>query len=141
MKATTALLIASGFGITACKYIKKAVEPAGRYDHMVSVKYDSVTRLKMTDTLVIFENTCRGCAYENSTEFVLNDTAGVVKLYDIITEDNTPPNMSGGTITKILLVTPQKPGRADVTLYKYYEQEMTARDSAAGQLLAIEVVN
>lgn len=141
MNTKTAFLIASVIGISACKYIKNAENPASRFDHMVSVKYDSVTRLKMSDTLVIFENTCRGCAYENTTKFVLNDTTSVVKLYDIITEDNSPPNMSGGTITKILLITPQKPGKADVTLYKYYEQEMTARDSASGQRITIEVVN
>ncbi|MBK8311990.1 MAG: hypothetical protein IPL04_14870 [Chitinophagaceae bacterium] len=56
----------------------------------------------MTDTLVIYESTCRGCAFEGSTNFEISDSLGIIKLYDIITEDNNPSDMDGGSISKTL---------------------------------------
>lgn len=96
---------------------------------------------KLTDTLVISETTCRGCAYEYATHFDIDDSLGVVKLDRIITTDNNRSGTAGGTVNKDLFLVPVKTGSAKIKLYKYYSQKPTASDSAHCIVYSIEIKN
>ncbi|RTL58319.1 MAG: hypothetical protein EKK37_08245 [Sphingobacteriales bacterium] len=88
-------------------------------DSRVVLYRDSSITVKLTDTLIIYESVCRGCQYENSTTFEIEDSTSTIKLVDIITRDNNPGNKDGGSISKKLLLVPQKTGAANFKLYKF----------------------
>lgn len=100
---------------------------------------DKLNVAKRTDTLVIHENTCRGCAYEYSTHFDINDSSGIVKLDKIVTTDDNRSDGAGGTVNKDLFLIPLKAGSTKIKLYKYYNQKATAIDSAHYTVYSIEV--
>jgi hypothetical protein len=108
-------------------------------DNKISLKPDTINAVKLTDTLVIYESTCRGCAYERSTNFAISDSMNIIKLADIITTDNSPADMDGGSISKDLLLVPQKTGATIIKLYKFWKQEKAAEDSARFTSYKIEV--
>jgi hypothetical protein len=110
-------------------------------DNKVSLHTDTVNTVKLTDTLVIYESTCRGCAYENSTDFEIKDSLGIVKLLSIVTTDNNTPDMNGGSISKDLVLVPVKTGTTTIKLFKYYRQKTTAADSANFTPYTIQVQN
>lgn len=112
-----------------------------RYKDKVLLSTSTLNKVKLSDTMVIHEGVCRGCAYEQSTHFTFTDTTGVVKMYDVITEDNNPPNMDGGSVEKHILIVPQKAGRTTIKLYRIEMNEPTSRDSANAVAYDIEVVN
>ena len=86
-------------------------------DKRISLHSDTVNVVKLTDTLVIYESVCRGCAYETSTNFAITDSMNIIKLADIITTDNNPSNMDGGSISKDLIFVAQKPGTTVIKVY------------------------
>ena len=45
------------------------VDKKDAVDNKISLRTDTINIVKLTDTLVIYESTCRGCAYEGSTNF------------------------------------------------------------------------
>lgn len=102
---------------------------------------DKLNSAKLTDTLVINESTCRGCAYEYSTRFDINDSLGMVKLDKIVTTDNNRSDIVGGTVNKDLFLVPLKTGSTKVKLYKYYNQKPTAEDSTRYTVYSIEIKN
>ena len=108
-------------------------------DNKIALRIDTINIVKLTDTLVIHESTCRGCAYEGSTNFAISDSMNIVKLADIITTDNNPSDMDGGSISKKLILVPQKTGITMIRLYKFWSQEKTAADSARFTSYKIEV--
>jgi len=108
-------------------------------DNKISLKTDTTNIVKLTDTLVIYESSCRGCKYEVSTNFGVSDSLNIVKLVDIVTTDNNPSNMNGGSISKTLLLVPVKPGITNLRLYKFWTMEKTAADSARFISYKIEV--
>ena len=108
-------------------------------DNRVALRTDTLNIVKLTDTLVIYESTCRGCAYERSTNFAISDSMDLIKLADIVTTDNSPADMDGGSISKDLVLVPQKTGITNMKLYKFWSQERTAKDSARFTLYKIEV--
>ena len=108
-------------------------------DKRILLRTDTVNIVKLTDTLTIFESTCRGCAYEQSTNFAISDSMNIIKLADIVTRDNNPPDMAGGSISKYLILVPQKPGATVIKLYKFWKEEKTAADSARFATYKIEV--
>lgn len=108
-------------------------------DNRIALRTDTLNVVKLTDTLVIYESTCRGCAYEKSTNFAISDSMGIIKLADIVTTDNSPADMDGGSISKDLVLVPQKTGMANIKLYKFWKQEKTAEDSARFITYKIEV--
>jgi hypothetical protein len=108
-------------------------------DNRIALRADTINTVKLTDTLVIFESTCRGCAYESSTNFTISDSMNIVKLADIVTTDNSPPDMDGGSISKDLILVPQKTGATMIKLYKFWTMEKTAADSARFTSYKIEV--
>jgi hypothetical protein len=108
-------------------------------DNKIMLRADTINVVKLSDTLVIYESTCRGCAYENSTNFAISDSMNMIKLADIITTDNSPADMDGGSISKDLVLVPQKTGITNMKLYKFWKQEKTAEDSARFTTYKIEV--
>ena len=49
-------------------------------DNRIALYTDTLNVVKLTDTLVIFQATCRGCEYERSTNFAISDSMNIVKL-------------------------------------------------------------
>ena len=108
-------------------------------DNKISLKTDTINVVKLTDTLVIYESTCRGCAYEASTNFAITDSMNLVKLADIITTDNSPADMQGGSISKDLILVPIKTGVTKIKLYKFWRMDKTSNDSTRFATYNIEV--
>jgi hypothetical protein len=110
-------------------------------DNRIALRPDTINVVKLTDTLIIFESTCRGCAYERSTNFSISDSMNIIKLADIITTDNSPADMDGGSISKDLILVPEKTGTTVIKVYKFWAQEKTAKDSTNFKTYNIEVKN
>jgi len=108
-------------------------------DNTISFRTDTMNVVKLTDTLVIYESTCRGCAYENSTLFHISDSTGIIKLQDIVTIDNSSPDMSGGSVSKHIILVPQKTGTTIMKLFKWFRQD--DKDSTKFRSYFIEVKN
>jgi hypothetical protein len=108
-------------------------------DKKISLRTDTINVVKLTDTLVIYQSTCRGCAFEKSTNFAVSDSLNMIKLVDVITTDNSPADMDGGSISKDLILVPVKTGITIMKLFKFWKQEKTAEDSARFTLYKIEV--
>ena len=108
-------------------------------DKRISLRTDTINVVKLSDTLVIYQSTCRGCEYEKSTNFAISDSMNMIKLFDVITTDNSPADMDGGSINKDLVLVPEKPGVTIIKLYKFWHMEKTAADSARFTSYKIEV--
>jgi hypothetical protein len=121
--------------VTSCNNNTKDVVA----DNRIALRTDTINTVKLTDTLVIFESTCRGCAYERSTNFAISDSMNMIKLEDIVTTDNSPADMDGGSISKDLILVPVKTGTTNIKVYKFWTQEKTAKDSAGFASYKIEV--
>ena len=120
--------------VTSCTNNTKDV-----VDYRIALRTDTINVVKLTDTLVIFESTCRGCEFERSTNFAINDSMNIIKLADVITTDNSPADMDGGSISKDLILVPVKPGTTIMKLYKFWTVEKTVKDSARFTSYKIEV--
>jgi len=125
--------------VLSCSNNPKSDDKKDVADNRISLRTDTVNIVKLTDTLVIYESTCRGCAYEASTNFAISDSMNIIKLADIASADNNPPDVAGGSISKTLILVPQKPGTTIIKLYKFWSQEKTAADSARFSSYKIEV--
>lgn len=108
-------------------------------DNRIALQTDTLNVVKLTDTLVIYQATCRGCEFERSTNFAISDSMNIVKLEDVITTDNSPDDMDGGSISKDLILVPVKPGTTIMKLYKFWTMEKSAKDSARFTTYKIEV--
>ena len=119
------------FAFASCTNSKKEKEvvKATIEDNRISLHSDTINVVKLTDTLVIYESTCRGCAYEGSTNFSISDSLGIVKLNNVITTDNSSPDMAGGSISKTLVLIPIKAGLTTVKMYKSYGYARAESDS------------
>lgn len=125
--------------VAACSNSKKKDNPTK--DNRIYLRADTLNIAKITDTLVISENVCRGCAYEESTKFSIADSLGVVALDHMETHDNSSPDMDGGSISKSLIIVPKKTGTTTIRLYKFWEEPVTAEDSARFTTFNIEIKN
>lgn len=125
--------------VAACNNSKKKDNPTE--DNRIYLRADTLNVAKMTDTMVIPENVCRGCAYEKSTEFTINDSLGIVKLDHIESYDNNPPETDGGYISTHLILVPEKPGTTTLKMYKFWEKPYTAEDSARYTSYSIQIKN
>jgi hypothetical protein len=110
-------------------------------DNKISLHSDTINVVKLKDTLVIYESTCRGCAYEMTTDFEVRDSLGIVKLHDIHTINNSSSDMSGGSISKHLILVPQKTGTTTFKLFKYWGEKTRAKDSLDFTPYTITVTN
>jgi hypothetical protein len=90
-------------------------------DNRIYLHTDTLNVVKMTDTLVIAESTCRGCAVESSTAFTIKDSLDIIKLNTVETYDNNPDGMNGGNISKLLVLVPVKTGSTTIKMYKFWE--------------------
>lgn len=126
----------------SCSNKKKEKLVVETKDNKIALHSDTLNVVKLTDTMVIYESTCRGCAYEQSTHFDISDSMGLVKLYDVVTTDNNPPDMAGGNVSKTLVLVPLKTGSTIIKMYKFWEgRAVTAADSSIFTRYAIEVKN
>lgn len=128
------LILVIAFTLTGCN--GKNEKPV---DNRISLGMDTLNLLKLGDTAVIQESTCRGCAYESSTNFSIYDSIGIVKLLDVITTDNNPDNVNGGSIRKDLVLVPVKTGTTSIRVYKFWTAERTAKDSATFATYKIDI--
>jgi hypothetical protein len=110
-------------------------------DKRIALRSDTLNVVKLTDTLLIFESACRGCAYEASTYFGLSDSTDIIQLQEVITKDNNPPDMEGGNISKTIVLFCAKPGKTSFKLYKFLTSNATAKDSALFTRYDVEVKN
>jgi len=136
MRILFILLIVTLFA--SCTNKKKEAESM---DKRIVLRSDTINTVKLSDTLLIPESTCRGCAYENSTGFEIADSLGIIELTSIVTTDNNPANMNGGSISKLLILVPRKTGSTTFKLYKFWSQERTAKDSANARSYSVDVKN
>ena len=107
------------FFLLSCTNAKK--EKVEIKETKVMLRADTINIVKLTDTLVIYESTCRGCAYESSTAFAIKDSLDMVKLLTVATLDNNPPEMNGGNISKNLILVPAKTGSTILKMYKFWQ--------------------
>lgn len=110
-------------------------------DNRIVLQSDVQNMIKMTDTMIIYESVCRGCAYEGSSSFGISDSLGIVELIHTETQDNNPPEMTGGNISKILVLVPKKTGSTNMKLYRFLMAPATAADSANFTTYNIQVTN
>jgi hypothetical protein len=110
-------------------------------DNRIMLLADSVNSVTLKDTMVIYESVCRGCAFEQSTKFSIEDTAGVVEIAHIETHDNSSPDEDGGSIGKTIVIVPKKSGHTIFKMYKFWDEPITAKDSSNFTLYNIEVKN
>lgn len=130
------------WAIGGCAVVYLYLQYSGKLDknHIV-LQQGKTNTVKLKDSLWIAESTCRGCAYENSTSFDIEDTAGLVKLVSIKTTDETAADTDGGGISKTLVLVPTAVGTTTIKQYKYYGTQMTAKDSANYKTYSIEIKN
>lgn len=128
------------WAIGGCAIVYLYLQYSGKLDkgHII-LKQSEVNKVTLKDTLWIAESTCRGCAYENSTSFDVEDTSGLVKLISIKTSDDAAADTDGGSISKTLILVPTATGSTTIKLYKYYNKEMDAKDSANFKSFSIEI--
>ncbi len=136
MKKILVLIVTSSL-VIACSNKKKEKQEAA--DKRIVLRSDTTNTVRLTDTLLIPESTCRGCAYEMSTDFSIDDSLGIIKLYDVITRDNNPENMEGGSVSKSIILVPQKTGTTTFKLYKFWGPETKKSDSAHFSSYTVEV--
>jgi hypothetical protein len=105
-------------------------EPGSNIDHKIMLKADTLNLVKLSDSLVIYESTCRGCAYESSTTFAVSDSLNLIKLAAVITTDNNSSEMAGGSVSKELILVPLKKGNTIFKVYKFWSQQTMGKDSS-----------
>jgi len=127
------------FFVASCNNHETKVETIK--DNRISLRTDTINVVKISDTLVINESTCRGCAYEQSTHFDISDSMKLIRLQGIVTTDNNSSDMSGGNISKQLILLPINTGTTTIKLYKFWKQEETAKDSANAVPYKLEIRN
>ena len=125
------LLILLTIIFVACSQNKKGIETSQKNKY-VSLRTDTLNVVKLSDTLIIYEGTCRGCAYEGSTSFNISDSTGSIVLDQIKSTDNNSPDMNGGNISKNLILIPKKTGTISFIMYKFFKPPTNAEDSAKG---------
>ena len=126
--------------LLCCTNTKK--EAAVIIDSKIALRTDTINVVKLTDTLVINESTCRGRAYENSTAFAIKDSLDLIKLLTVETSDNNSPDMAGGNISKRLILVLVKTGATTLKMYKFWKGiPATMTDSIPFTPYVIEVRN
>ena len=123
--------------LSACTHSDK--KETKEKDNRITLRTDSINTVRLSDTMVIYESVCRGCAYEGSARFNISDSLGIVKLLDVITHDESSPDMQGGSVGKELELVALKPGVTSVRVYKLLSEQTAKEDSARFTIYAIEV--
>ena len=127
--------------ILACSCNNSSTKEPDPYENMVVLRADTLNTAKLSDSLIIHEYTCRGCAYEGSTHFNISDSTGIIELVKVISTDNNPSDTDGGNINKDLVLVPVKAGTTTIKLHKFPDGQPSANDSALFTSYTIEVRN
>ena len=114
------------FVLIICLSCNNDRQPADIPDTKIALRSDTLNIVKLTDTLVINESTCRGCAFEGSTAFAVKDSLELVKFLTVETTDNNPEGMSGGNVSKRIFLVPIKIGTTVLRMYKFWKGVPTA---------------
>jgi len=134
---TIAGLVATLFLLASCRN----KEGDTNTTNWVSLRADSINVVKITDTLVVYESICRGCAYEGAVQFGISDSLEVVKLLEVITNDNNSAEVEGGSISKDILIKPIRTGITTIRLFKILAPNTAKEDSARFRTYSIHVTN
>lgn len=108
-------------------------------DNRIVLRTDSINIVQLSDTMLIYEGICRGCEYEGSVRFEINDSLGIVKMLTVISKDDNPEGMAGGNVGKELVLVPVKTGITTIRLYKLLSYKTAKEDSARVRTYTIEV--
>ena len=119
MKKILFLPVVSLFLFSCTNQEKKETK---QMDAKIALRPDTLNVVKLSDTLVIYEGTCRGCAYENSTAFVIKDSLDLLKLLQVETSDHNSPDMAGGSVSKNLIIVPVKTGSTLLKMFKFWKE-------------------
>ncbi len=128
------------FTFNSCKLFTHKIETEENQNRVV-LRTDTINTVKLSDTLIIFESVCRGCAYEQSTDFVLYDSLHLVELSYIETHDNNSENMTGGSISKNLIIIPKQIGTTSAKVYTFLQSPGSKEDSANYNSYYINIIN
>ena len=139
MKLISLSILSFSIFLFGCEHLKKHFLSSKR--EKIMLQKDTLNVVTMKDKMVIYESVCRGCAYEHSTHFQIEDTAGVVALDHVNTTDNNPENVDGGSVSKDLIILPKKTGTTIIKLYKFLKEIPDAKDSLNFSQYKIEVKN
>lgn len=99
-------------------------------DLRVPLFSEKENKVKITDTLVIFTSSCKGCASE--TTYKVYDSLGIIKQVDYKQIDLNP-DADGGSYSVELELLPLKEGKTKLKLFSYsnsYSDENSTVDSA-----------
>ena len=107
----------------------------------ISLRADSINTVTLSDTLVIYESICRGCAYEGTVRFGISDSLEMIKLVDVIGSDNNSDDMEGGSISQDILLKPVRTGTTTIKLYKILSPDTAKEDSAKFRTYTITIKN
>lgn len=116
-------------------------ESQAKQPDLVIMTPQGMNQARMNDTLVIYEMVCRGCAYEESTHFEIEDSLNLVKIVKTETIDNNPPDMDGGSIDKHIYLIPVKPGETKLKLFKFNTETPTTQDSLVYTYYKIKILD
>lgn len=116
------------FSFYSCDYFSRK-KYVGENLNRIVLRSDTLNSVRLSDTLMIFESVCRGCAYEQSTNFVLFDSLNLVELHHIETHDDNPDNMAGGSINKNLIIFPRQTGITRIKVYMFLQNPTSKGDS------------
>lgn len=133
-------LVFVGIIFANCSGKKKSTYDDPDLNHVV-LHSDTINVVKLSDTMVIFESTCRGCKYEASTHFAISDSLGIIKLDRVRTTDNNSSDMAGGSVSKTLILVPVKTGKTTFKMYKFWDDRELAKDSANPASYTVDVRN
>ncbi len=125
--------------VTGCNNAKQ--ETPAKQSDLVIMTPQGMNQARMNDTLVIYEKVCRGCAYEESTHFEIEDSLNLVKIVKIETIDNNSPDMDGGSIDKHIFLAPVKPGETKLKLFKFNTETPSTEDSLVFTYYKIKIIN
>lgn len=114
------------FSLIICLNCNNDKQPVDIPDTKIALLSDTLNIVKLTDTLVINESTCRGCAFESSTAFAVKDSLELIKYLTVKTTDNNPEGMAGGNVSKRIFLVPVKTGTTTLKMFKFWKGVPTA---------------
>jgi len=127
------------WAVAGCIAVYLFLDYSGQFrkDHIV-LSENGINKVSMRDSLWVEAFTCRGCAYEHSTSFDVDDPARLVKLVSIKTANDKSTNTDGGSINKTLILVPTRTGKTTLKVYRFYDTKQQ-QDSSDFKSYDIEI--
>ncbi len=136
---TTAIILMALLLLASCSNNEN--REATAQNNWISLRADSINAVKLTDTLVIYESVCRGCAYEGTTRFSISDSLEIIKQADLISTDNNSPDAAGGSVSKDIVLIPVRTGFTTIKVFKILSPNTAKEDSARFVTYTIHVTD